>query len=63
MYVTPVKCLKRLEEGIVSPGTGVTGSCEPPDVNAENLTPFLWKSRKYLNQGTITPFSLEQLTL
>jgi hypothetical protein len=31
-----VQYLKRPEEGIRSPGAGVTGSCELPDVSAEN---------------------------
>lgn len=53
---------ERLAEGIESPGDGVKGSCEPPGTNAENWTPFLWKSRK-LNHWAITLFSLEQLTL
>ena len=28
--------IQRPEEGIRSPGAGITGSCEPPDVDAGN---------------------------
>lgn len=30
------RCLQSSEEGIRTPGTGVTGGCEPPDVDTKN---------------------------
>lgn len=41
MYVhdTHLWCPRRLEEGVESPGDGVTGSCESPDKGARNLPP------------------------
>jgi hypothetical protein len=33
------------EESISSPGSGVMGGCESPDVDAGNRTPVLYKSK------------------
>lgn len=32
-------CMRRPEEGVRSPGAGLTGGCESPDVEAGNGTP------------------------
>lgn len=42
-------CLGRPEEDIGSPGTGVTGGCEPPDLGTGNPTKVLWEKKKTLN--------------
>lgn len=39
-------CLKKPEEGLRSPGAGVAGCYEPPDMGPEDWTPILWKSSK-----------------
>lgn len=41
MRVCKCGCLRNPEEGVISPGVGVTGNCEMPDVNAGNWT---WQS-------------------
>lgn len=38
--------LHRSEEGINSPGAGITGGSELPDVGTRNQTLVLWKSSK-----------------
>lgn len=48
MQTICMQYLLRPEEGIRFHGTGVTGSCEPPDVGDENQTWILCKSSKCL---------------
>ena len=38
---------QRPVEAVRSPGTGVAGHCEPPDVGAGNQTQVFWKNSKY----------------
>lgn len=40
------QCLGRSEEGTSSPGAGITGSCQPPSMDAESPTQILWKSKQ-----------------
>lgn len=36
MYICAYRCPQSLEKGVRSPGSGVAGDFEPPDVDAEN---------------------------
>lgn len=38
---------RKLEDGVLSLGAGVTGSCEPRDVDAVNQTLGFWENSKY----------------
>lgn len=49
------KCLWRTE-GIGSSRARDTGNCEPPDMDAGNQTPALWKSKRALKHCAISLF-------
>ena len=51
MSGTFIHDLGRTEEGICSPGVGVRGSCEPPEIDAVEGTKASWKDRP-LSAGT-----------
>lgn len=41
------RCPLKSEEGVGSPGTAVTGSCELSDISDGNQTLILWKNSEY----------------
>lgn len=55
----------RCQDGIRSPGAGITVGCEPPNVDARNHTliissfQFYFKTNKQKNFITLTPFTYE----
>jgi hypothetical protein len=40
-------CLGRPGKCVRAPGTGITDSCESPDVDAKNWTQILWKNKSF----------------
>lgn len=47
MCICVCVCVWWPEEGLRSPGVGVTGTCEPPDMGAGTWPQFLWESSKW----------------
>lgn len=47
-------CLRRPEESVGFPGTGVTGCCQSPDLDVGDLIQVLWKAASAPNCGTLS---------